>query len=97
MGRGARAGHQLNLRHAEAMHRARRLHVELQVLQQLAVVGLGDLSFSRDLQPALTTVRIDGARIGSTAARFIVERSQEREVHDSIIDIGFSIIERDSA
>ncbi|OEZ62436.1 LacI family DNA-binding transcriptional regulator [Duganella sp. HH105] len=67
------------------------------VPEQLAVVGLGDLSFARDLQPALTTVRIDGATIGSTAARFIVDRSQEREVRDGIIDIGFSIIERDSA
>jgi LacI family gluconate utilization system Gnt-I transcriptional repressor len=64
---------------------------------RLAVVGLGDLSFSRDLHPALTTVRIDGALIGSTAARFIVDRSQEREVRDGILDIGFSIIERDSA
>jgi LacI family gluconate utilization system Gnt-I transcriptional repressor len=64
---------------------------------RLAVVGLGDLSFSRDLHPALTTVRIDGARIGATAARFIVDRSQEREVRDGIVDIGFSIIERDSA
>jgi len=64
---------------------------------RLAVVGLGDLSFSRDLNPALTTVRIDGARIGATAARFIVERSEEREVRDGIVDIGFSIIERDSA
>ncbi|MFS2006848.1 LacI family DNA-binding transcriptional regulator [Duganella sp. CT11-25] len=64
---------------------------------QLAVVGLGDLSFSRDLHPALTTVRIDGARIGATAARFIVERSEEREVRDGVIDIGFSIVERASA
>ena len=64
---------------------------------RLAVVGLGDLSFSRDLNPALTTVRIDGAHIGATAARFIVERSEEREVRDGIVDIGFSIIERDSA
>jgi LacI family gluconate utilization system Gnt-I transcriptional repressor len=64
---------------------------------RLAVVGLGDLGFSRDLHPALTTVRIDGARIGATAARFIVERSEEREVRDGIVDIGFSIVERDSA
>jgi LacI family gluconate utilization system Gnt-I transcriptional repressor len=64
---------------------------------RLAVVGLGDLSFSRDLNPALTTVRIDGARIGSTAARFIFERSEERVVRDSILDIGFSIMERESA
>jgi LacI family gluconate utilization system Gnt-I transcriptional repressor len=64
---------------------------------RLAVVGLGDLSFSRDLHPALTTVRIDGARIGATAAKFIVDRSEEREVRDGIVDIGFSIVERDSA
>lgn len=65
--------------------------------QRLAVVGLGDLSFSRDLHPALTTVRIDGATIGNTAARFIVERAEEREVTDGVIDIGFSIVERGSA
>jgi LacI family gluconate utilization system Gnt-I transcriptional repressor len=64
---------------------------------RLAVVGLGDLSFSRDLQPALTTVRIDGALIGSMAARFIVERSEEREVRDGVVDVGFSIVERESA
>ena len=64
---------------------------------RLAVIGLGDLSFSRDLQPALTTVRIDGALICSMAARFIVERSQEREVRDGIVDVGFSIVERESA
>ena len=64
---------------------------------RLAVIGLGDLSFSRDLQPALTTVRIDGALIGSMAARFIVERSEEREVRDGIVDVGFSIVERESA
>jgi len=69
----------------------------IDVPDRLAVVGLGDLSFSRDLNPALTTVRIDGARIGATAARFIVERSEEREVRDGIVDIGFSIIERGSA
>ena len=69
----------------------------IKVPEQLAIVGLGDLSFSRDLNPPLTTVRIDGAKIGAMAARFIVERSQDREVRDGIVDIGFSIIERDSA
>ena len=31
---------------------------------RLAVVGFGDLDFAADLEPALTTVRIDGAAIG---------------------------------
>ncbi len=63
---------------------------------QLAVIGLGDLSFSRDLHPPLTTVRIDGTAIGSTAARFIIDRSEGKSVAEPICDLGFTIIERAS-
>ncbi|WP_288392323.1 LacI family DNA-binding transcriptional regulator [uncultured Herbaspirillum sp.] len=65
--------------------------------EQLAVVGFGDLEFSRDLQPRLTTVRIDGTGIGQRAARFIIDRAAGIEVAERIIDVGFSIIERESA
>jgi LacI family gluconate utilization system Gnt-I transcriptional repressor len=64
--------------------------------EKLAVIGLGDLGFSRDLQPPLTTVRIDGTVIGSTAARFIIARSEGKSVAEPICDIGFTIIERAS-
>ncbi|WP_211460772.1 LacI family DNA-binding transcriptional regulator [Collimonas silvisoli] len=63
---------------------------------KLAVIGLGDLGFSRDLQPPLTTVRIDGTLIGSTAARFIIARSEGKSVAEPVCDIGFTIIERAS-
>lgn len=63
---------------------------------RLAVIGLGDLDISRNLQPPLTTVRIDGTRIGNIAARFIIERAEERIVAEPVCDIGFSIIERGS-
>jgi len=69
----------------------------LAVPGQLAVVGLGDLDFASSLQPALTTVRIDGTRIGRTAAQFIVERAEGRSVAQPIVDIGFQIVERASA
>ncbi|MDP1740999.1 LacI family DNA-binding transcriptional regulator [Polaromonas sp.] len=64
---------------------------------QLAVVGFGDLEFAADLHPALTTVRIDSSAIGRIAAQFIVERAEGGAVESRAVDIGFSIVDRDSA
>jgi LacI family transcriptional regulator, gluconate utilization system Gnt-I transcriptional repressor len=69
----------------------------LQVPQQLAVVGFGDLDFAADLDPALSTVHIKGGAIGRQAAQFIVDRAEGRAVAERIIDIGFSIVERHSS
>ncbi len=69
----------------------------LPVPGRLAVVGFGDLEFAADVDPALTTVHIKGAAIGRQAAQFIVERAEGREVAERVIDIGFSIVERQSA
>jgi LacI family transcriptional regulator, gluconate utilization system Gnt-I transcriptional repressor len=68
----------------------------VKVPAQLAVVGFGDLDFAADLDPALTTVRINGAAIGRQAAQFIVDRCAGIEVPERVVDIGFSIIERGS-
>lgn len=68
----------------------------LAVPGQLAIVGFGDQDFAADVEPALTTVRIDGGRIGRQAAHFIVERAEGRAVEPRVVDIGFSIVERAS-
>src|SRR5207248_11190034 len=67
------------------------------VPESIAVIGFGDLDFSATLAPALTTVRIDGAQLGRTAARFIVESAQNKSVDQRVVDIGFTIVERKSA
>ncbi|MBD9667305.1 LacI family DNA-binding transcriptional regulator [Variovorax sp. VRV01] len=69
----------------------------LRVPQDLAVVGFGDLDFAADVSPSLTTVRIDSTRIGQLAARFIVSRSEGLEVGETKVDVGFSIVTRESA
>ncbi|MEF7612700.1 LacI family DNA-binding transcriptional regulator [Aquincola sp. MAHUQ-54] len=72
----------------------------VRIPEQLAVVGFGDLAFARDLHPALTTVRIDGTRIGEEAARCLVDRAEGRTAPADgapVVDTGFSIVERASA
>lgn len=69
----------------------------LAVPGRLAVVGFGDLDFASDVDPALSTVHIKGADIGRQAAHFIVERAEGRAVAQPIVDIGFTIIERQSS
>lgn len=67
------------------------------VPRQLAVVGFGDLGFAADTQPALSTVRIDGTGIGQRAARFIVDRADGRAAGETVVDVGFHVIERGSS
>jgi len=69
----------------------------LAVPERLAIVGFGDLSLLAGVTPALTTVRIDGTRMGRMAASFIIDRAEGREVAERVVDVGFSIVERESA
>ncbi|WP_277185209.1 LacI family DNA-binding transcriptional regulator [Caballeronia sp. BR00000012568055] len=70
------------------------------VPRDIAVMGFGDLSTAAHVYPALSTVRIDGARIGTEAARALLERFNAAESDAPVkavrIDTGFSIVERQS-
>ena len=65
--------------------------------KQISIVGFGDVPFVADMLPALTTVRINGGNIGQLAAQYLMDRAEGRQVSKPIVDVGFSIIERDTA
>jgi LacI family transcriptional regulator, gluconate utilization system Gnt-I transcriptional repressor len=62
---------------------------------RMAVCGFGDLEFAADTMPALTTVRVDGRRIGHAAARCLIERFGGAAGRVSI-DVGFELVERET-
>jgi len=64
---------------------------------RLAIVGFGDVPFAADMAPALSTVRINGADIGRLASRFLIDRAEGREVAHRVVDVGFSIVERETS
>lgn len=68
----------------------------ISIPDNIGVIGFGDQVFAAHTYPSLTTVRIDRERIGQEAADALLARIQDRPVKNRIIDIGFSIIERDS-
>ncbi len=69
----------------------------IKVPEQLSIVGFGDVPYVADMVPALTTVHINGSDIGHKAAGFLIDRAQGLEVPVPIVDVGFAIVERDSA
>lgn len=69
----------------------------IKVPDELGVLGFGNLGFSGDTHPPLSTVHVDGAAIGLQAARFIIDRIAGADTGPRVRDIGFSILERESA
>ena len=69
----------------------------IRVPQQLSIVGFGDVPYVADMVPAMTTVHINGIDIGRKAAGFLIDRAQGLVVDKPIVDVGFAIVQRDSA
>ena len=78
---------------AEALSRG------LRIPEDLAVMGFGDLSSAAHTYPPLSTVRVDGARIGCAIAEALLERIAEPAAarQPLRLDVGFELIERGSA
>ncbi|WP_437609842.1 LacI family DNA-binding transcriptional regulator [Erwinia sp. V71] len=68
----------------------------LQVPGDLAVMGFGDLNFAAFNKPAITTVSVDRWRIGQQAAAMLADKIAGKTIEQPVLDIGFSLIERES-
>jgi LacI family gluconate utilization system Gnt-I transcriptional repressor len=69
----------------------------IKVPDELGVIGFGDFDFAAELEPALTTVRIDGAEMGRRAAAMMLKALRGERQRDKVVDIGFELVERASA
>ncbi|TFW14761.1 LacI family DNA-binding transcriptional regulator [Duganella callida] len=70
----------------------------LRVPRDLAIMGFGDLNFSGCTEPPLSTVRVDGARIGAMSAQALLDRlnGSEEAPAERVINTGFELIQRGS-
>jgi LacI family gluconate utilization system Gnt-I transcriptional repressor len=69
----------------------------LRVPDELAVIGFGNLSIAADMRPTITTVDIDGARIGREAIAVLRRREAGESIEPRTIDVGFRMMIRESA
>lgn len=75
-----------------ALEEARSRHLTMP--DDLALIGFGDLEFTRHTFPALSTVRIDRAGIGRMAADLILARIEGKMPPARMVDVGFEIVDR---
>jgi len=66
----------------------------LAVPNELAVMGFGDLDFSKSTSPTISTVHIDKHEIGVLAAKALIAKIEGNPLPGNIIDVGFRLIER---
>jgi len=64
---------------------------------RITIAGFDDSEMAIQVVPALTTLMIPRAEIGQTAARILLDNLGGRAVGPERVDVGFSIVQRDSA
>ena len=68
----------------------------LRIPQDLAIIGFGGLESTAHTSPQLSTVNIDRKAIGELAAEIMLERFAGKVDQPKVIDVGFTIIDRET-
>jgi LacI family transcriptional regulator, gluconate utilization system Gnt-I transcriptional repressor len=68
----------------------------LRIPDDMAIMGFGDVQFAAEITPAISSVRINSEEIGRLAARYLMDRAEGKAVPEPIVNVGYSIIERES-
>jgi len=63
---------------------------------RMAIAGLGNLEIGREPTQALTTVAVPAHEIGRRAGELALDRLRGRAGQRRVVDLGFSILERES-
>lgn len=67
----------------------------IRVPEELAVMGFGDLSSAAHVFPPLSTVNVDGSRMGKLAANALLQRFRDGDQQQPVrLDTGFTLIDR---
>jgi LacI family gluconate utilization system Gnt-I transcriptional repressor len=69
----------------------------VEVPGQLRMIGFGDLDFAAWTQPSMTTIRPPRHEIGAIVARLLLQRFRDAGAAATTIDVGFEVVERESA
>lgn len=72
------------------------LRLGIKVPERVSIAGFNDLTGSAQMLPALTTVRTPRAQIGEAAAGMLLSLMRGEPQSQSLIDLGFEIVVRES-
>ncbi len=64
---------------------------------RIAIAGFDDQEIASQMIPPLTTVRVPRREIGALAAQMLLDRLDGKRVDPKTVDVGFQVIERESA
>ncbi|MGR3393538.1 LacI family DNA-binding transcriptional regulator [Pseudooceanicola nanhaiensis] len=69
----------------------------IRVPEEIAVVGFADQEFAADVDPGITTVRVDCDLLGARAAEALLARIAGETPERTVYDLGFELLRRGSA